>query len=278
MTAVTGTNAAAGAVPASPAVDPEVLIASLEQQIGDMQLNSARSTAARLSTGRDAALAKARKSLREAREKEEEGGFWSKLASKAKTVATVATVVAAAAAIGTGAGAPAGLALAAAACSMGSLAMKETGADAKLTTLTIGDTKLDLNLSDCVALAGVACGAAGSATAASNVGASTVAEAASGMKTACAITQVAAQGTAVAATGTQAVFVLKAGDAQASAVESHADSREQTNRAEQAKSKLEDQVDVMRSAMETRRKVHEAVSKMMEQRHETIIRLMEVRG
>ncbi|MBE7482898.1 MAG: hypothetical protein HS104_23335 [Polyangiaceae bacterium] len=274
MSAVAGVGAQPSAPAAVGGADPEIMIASLEQQIGDMQLTSGRSRAEQLSTNRKASLEKAKQSLRDAREKEDEGGFWSKLASKAKTVATVATVVAAAAAIGTGAGAPAGLALVAVACSAGSFAMKETGADTKLATLSIGGSEFDLNLSDCVALAGVACGSVGAAGAAgstSTVATGTAAEA-------CQVAGVAAQATNVGATGAQAVFVVRAGDAQADAVEHHADSREATNRADKAQSQIEDQIDLLRGAMETRRKVREAVGKIMEQRHDTMVRLMEVRA
>lgn len=274
------------AVPPNPVVptiggDPEIVIASLEQQMGDMQLASGRSRAEKLSTDRKASLEKAKESLRKAMEKEDEGGFFEELASKAKTIATVATVVAAAAAIGTGVGAPAGLALAAALCSAGSFAMKETGLDTKVTTLNIGGTKIDLNLSDCVALAGVGCGAAGAVASMSGsaaAGAQTAAETATKLEVACQAVQVGAQGTAVVATGAQAGFTLKAGEAQADAVEHHADSREATGRAEKSQSEIEEQIDLLRGAMETRRKVREAVSQMMEQRHDTLTRLMEVRA
>jgi len=255
--------------------DPETMIASVEQQIGDMQLNAGRSRAEQLSTNRKACLEKAREALEDARDKEEEGGFWSKLASKAKTVATVATVVAAAAAIGTGAGAPAGLALAAAACSAGSWAMKETGADARVATLSIGGTELDLNLSDCVALAGVALSAGGSAA---SVGADSTAKGATTLETACKVTEHAARGVNAGATGAGAYFVLRGGDARASAVESHADSREATNQAEKTQSEIENQIDLLRGAMDMRRKVREAVGKMMEERHQTAQRLMEIRA
>lgn len=275
MNGVTGVATTPSSALDAVAADPEFMIASLEQQIGDMQLTSGRSRAEKLSTDRKASLDKARKALRDAVEKEEEGGFWSKLASKAKTVATVATVVAAAAAIGTGAGAPAGLALAAVACSVGSFAMKETGADTTMATLSIGGSKIDLNLSDCVALAGVAFGAAGSAA---TISADSTAKATNGFQVACKVTEVSAQATAVGAVGAQAGFTLRAGEAKADAVEYHADSRAAASRADKSRSEIENEIDLLRGAMETRRKVREAVSKMMEERHATVVRLMEVRA
>ncbi len=272
------TVAALGPVANSPPVanaDPETVLAGVEQQIGDMQLLNGRSRAEQLSTGRTAALDKARKALKDAMKKKDEGGFWSKLASKAKTVATVATVVAAAAAIGTGAGAPAGLALMAVACSAGSFAMKETGVDTKVASLSIGDTTIDLNLSDCVALAGMACGGAGATSA---VAADTTAKGASGLQVACKVSEVSAQAVGVAATGAEAVFVFRAGDANARAVEHQADARQSSGQADEASSHIEEQVDVLRSAMDMRRKVRDTVSKMMEERHNTMVRLLEVRA
>ncbi|MCC6900356.1 MAG: hypothetical protein IT377_15365 [Polyangiaceae bacterium] len=274
MTAVAAIGPAANPATVTGA-DPETVLAAVEQQVGDMQMLNGRSRAEQLSTGRKAALDKARKSLKEAMKKKSEGGFWSKLASKAKTVATVATVVAAAAAVGTGVGAPAGLALAAVACSAGSLAMKETGLDTKVASVSFGGTTIDLNLSDCVALAGVAFGGAG---ATSTIAADASAKGASGLQVACKVTEVSAQGVAVVATGSQAVFVFRAGDANARAVEHQADARQSSGTADEASSKIEEQVEVLRSAMDVRKKVRDAVSKIMEERHETMVRLLEVRA
>jgi hypothetical protein len=265
--------------------DAETIMAAAAMSIQDTQLGTAQRQAEKLSGERDAALTKARAALEAARRAEKDSGFWGSLAGDLAQVAQVAGVVASAAAIGTGVGAPAGLAIAACALSTGAFVMQQTGADGKAFTIHVGGKALDVNWSDVVNAAAIACsaGASATSTAAEEAGKRSAAEAskraaADAARAACQSIQIGALGVQGGATAGRAYCTYEAGVRRADAVTSFADSRAAKNDAARAGDQLEEQIDTMTGIAASRKRLMDIVDAITEEKAAMQRKLTELRA
>ena len=272
-----GTIQATSSVPRAVMDSPEAALASAMLEISKVGSNSARRRASELSTQRKVALKEAQFALKKQQEAAEEGGMFGKWSSELQVAALVASAAATVATCGAGAPlAVAVLSAVATTASATSYAMKQTGADGEMCKLNIGGKEITLNYSDGVALAGMGAGigsAAASAGSATAEAGKQSAEAANRSSLAfqkfCAVAADALEVAAGGAKAGQAYCTVRAGLANAEAVDHGADAKAADNEVEVINSQTDEVIDQYRDAAQLRSKILESIDALMAARADT---------
>ncbi len=253
-------------------LSPEATMAAAMLEMSEHGGNSARRRAASLSAERKVTLRAAQFALKKQQEAAEEGGMFGKWSSELQVAALVASAAATVATCGAGAPlAVAVLSAVATTASATSYAMKQTGADGQMCELNVGGKKITLNYSDGVALAGLGAGAGSAAASAGTAAAEAGKQGAEAANRTSQVAfqkfcTVAADVLEVAAGGAkagQAYCTVRAGLANAEAVDHGADAKSADNEIEVINSRTDEAIDQYRDAAQLRSKILESIDALM---------------